>query len=406
MADNSSNTSSSSTPSASTTVPVCQRPLRWGLVGGGQGAFIGAVHRIAARLDAQYTLVAGALSAHPERARASGAELGLDPARCYADFRAMARAEAARPDGIEVVSIATPNHLHHPVALAFIEAGIHVLCDKPLTTSLAQAVELRERAQARGLCFGLTHNYSAYPLVRAARAMVAAGAIGELRVLQVEYAQDWLATELEASGQKQATWRTDPALNGPAGALGDIGTHAAQLAEFISGQVPAELSADLHTFVPGRRVDDHVQVMLRYAPAPGAASGARGLLWASQVACGEENHLRIRLYGTRAALHWDQEQPNELIFHPAGEPARRLTRGMAGLPAVAAAATRVPAGHPEGYLEAFAQLYSDFAQDVRDAQAGRIHAPRVPGLDDGVRSLAFVEAVLRSSAANAAWTPL
>jgi predicted dehydrogenase len=390
------------------------RPLRWGLVGGGQGAFIGAVHRIAARLDAQHAMVAGALSADPERARASGAELGLDPARCYADYRVMARAEAARPDGIEVVSIATPNHLHLPVALAFIEAGIHVLCDKPLTTSLAEAIELRDRARARGVCFGLTHNYSAYPLVRAARAMVAAGDIGDLRVLQVEYAQDWLSTELEARGQKQAAWRTDPALNGPAGALGDIGTHAAQLAEFISGQVPAELSADLNTFVPGRRVDDHVQVMLRYAAGPGGAaggtsggtSGARGLLWASQVACGEENHLRIRLYGTRAALHWDQEQPNELIFHPAGEPARRLTRGMAGLPAAAALATRVPTGHPEGYLEAFAQLYRDFAQDVRDAQGGHAGPGRVPGLDDGVRSMAFVDAVLRSSAANAAWTRL
>jgi predicted dehydrogenase len=228
----------------------------------------------------------------------------------------------------------------------------------------------------------------------------------------VEYAQDWLATELEASGQKQAAWRTDPALNGPAGALGDIGTHAAQLAEFISGQVPAELSADLNTFVPGRRVDDHVQVMLRYAAGtgtgagPGTTTGARGLLWASQVACGEENHLRIRLYGTRAALHWDQEQPNELIFHTAGEPARRLTRGMAGLPAAAALATRVPTGHPEGYLEAFAQLYRDFAQDVRDAQGGHAGPGRVPGLDDGVRSMAFVDAVLRSSAANAAWTRL
>jgi predicted dehydrogenase len=376
------------------------RPIRLGMVGGGQGAFIGAVHRIAARLDGQYTLLAGALSSDPDRARASGAELGLDAARCYSDFREMARAEAARPDGIEAVAIVTPNHLHHPIAAAFIDAGIHVICDKPLTTTLADAIDLRRRAAARGVRFALTHNYSGYPLVRAARAMVAAGELGTVRIVQVEYAQDWLSGELEATGHKQAAWRTDPAQSGPAGCLGDIGTHAAQLAEFVSGLVPAEISADCTTFVAGRRVDDHVQVQLRYA------QGARGLLWASQVACGEENHLRLRIYGTRAALHWDQESPNELLWQPAGEPARRLTRGMAGLPAVAAAATRTPTGHPEGYLEAFATLYTDFAADLRDARAGRQSAVRVPGLDDGVRSLAFVEAVLASSRANAAWTRL
>jgi predicted dehydrogenase len=377
------------------------RPLRLGMVGGGQGAFIGGVHRIAARLDGQYQLVAGALSSDPERARASGAELGLAPERCYSDFRAMAQAEAARPDGIEVVAIVTPNHLHHAVACAFIEAGIHVVCDKPLTTTLADALDLQSRLAARpAQRFALTHNYSAYPLMRAARAMVAAGQLGEVRIVQVEYAQDWLAEPLEATGQKQASWRTDPALAGPAGALGDIGTHAAQLAEFVSGLTPQELSADLMSFVPGRRVDDHVQVQLRYA------NRARGLLWASQVATGEENHLRLRVYGSRAALHWDQEQPNELTFHPAGEPARRLTRGMASLPAEAGAATRTPGGHPEGYLEAFAQIYRDFAEDVRDAQAGRESPPRVPGLSDGVRGLQFVEAVLRSHAQNAAWVAL
>jgi predicted dehydrogenase len=277
------------------------------------------------------------------------------------------------------------------------DAGIHVICDKPLTTTLADALDLRQRAASRGVRFLLTHNYSAYPLVRAARAMVARGDLGQVRVVQVEYAQDWLARDLESSGQKQAAWRTDPALAGPAGCLGDIGTHAAQLAEFVCGMSPAEISADCATFVPGRRVDDHVQVQLRYA------NGARGLLWASQVACGEENHLRLRVYGTNAALHWDQENPNELMWHPAGQAARRLTRGMADLPAEAAQATRTPGGHPEGYLEAFANLYRDFAQDLRDHAAGVVQPPRVPGLDDGVRSLAFVEAVLRSSAANAAW---
>lgn len=376
------------------------RPLRLGMVGGGQGAFIGGVHRMAARLDGQYTLVAGALSADPARAQASGAELGLAPDRIYSDFRAMALAESQRPDGIEVVAIVTPNHLHHPVACAFIEAGIHVLCDKPVTTTLADALDLQHRAAAQGVLFGITHNYSAYPLMRAARDMVAAGELGEIRIVQVEYAQDWLADALENTGQKQASWRTDPAQAGPAGCLGDIGTHAAQLAEFVSGMSPSELSADIHTFVPGRLVDDHVQVQLRYA------NGARGLLWASQVACGEENHLRLRVYGTRGALHWDQEQPNEMTFQPSGQPARRLTRGMACLPTAAAQATRTPGGHPEGYLEAFAQIYRDFAEDVRDAQQARAHASqptRVPGLADGVRSLSFVEAVLKSGQANAAW---
>lgn len=378
----------------------CQRPLRWGMVGGGQGAFIGGVHRIAARLDGHYQLVAGALSSDPGRALASGAELGLAADRCYSDFREMARLESQRPDGIEVVSIVTPNHLHYPVACAFIDAGIHVLCDKPVTTRLDDALDLQARARSADVRFGITHNYSAYPLIRAARDLVAEGELGELRIVQVEYAQDWLAGDLESSGQKQAAWRTDPALAGPAGCLGDIGTHAAQLAEFVTGMVPTEISADLATFVANRRVDDHVQVQLRYA------QGARGLLWASQVACGEENHLRLRVYGTRAALHWDQESPNELMLQRAGEPARRLTRGMAGLPASALDATRVPAGHPEGYLEAFAQIYRDFAADVRDRQSGRAALDRVPGLDDGVRSMEFVEAVLASSHRDSAWVAL
>ncbi|WP_293997000.1 Gfo/Idh/MocA family protein [Sphaerotilus sp.] len=375
------------------------RRLRLGMVGGGQGAFIGAVHRIAARLDDDWELVAGALSSDPERARASGAELRIDPARCYSDFREMARAEAARRadgSGIDAVAIVTPNHLHFPVACAFIEAGIHVICDKPLTTNLADAQHLQALVRQHGVRLALTHNYTGYPLIRAARALVAAGELGDVRIVQVEYAQDWLAQPLEDSGQKQAAWRTDPALAGPAGCLGDVGTHAAQLAEFVTGQSPQQLSAELTTFVPGRRVDDHVQVQLRYA------SGARGMLWASQVATGEENHLRLRVYGTKAALHWDQESPNELTWHPAGQPAQRLTRGMASLPAVAAAATRTPGGHPEGYLEAFAQLYRDFASDLRDLA----RPASVPGVDDGVRSLAFVETVLASASRDGAWTDL
>ncbi|MFM2346803.1 MAG: hypothetical protein RL654_1556 [Pseudomonadota bacterium] len=383
------------------TAPIsAPRRLRLGMVGGGQGAFIGAVHRIAARLDDDWELVAGALSSDPERARVSGAELRLDPTRCYSDYREMACAEAARRvnggDGIDAVAIVTPNHLHFPIACAFIEAGIHVICDKPLTTTLADAQHLQRLVQQHGVRLALTHNYSGYPLIRAARALVAAGDLGEVRIVQVEYAQDWLAQPLEASGQKQAAWRTDPALAGPAGCLGDIGTHAAQLAEFVTGQSPQQLSAELVSFVPGRRVDDHVQVQLRYA------SGARGMLWASQVATGEENHLRLRVYGTQAALHWDQETPNALTWHPAGQPAQRLTRGMAHLPAAAAAATRTPGGHPEGYLEAFAQLYRDFARDLRQLD----QPASVPGVEDGVRSLAFVETVLASASRDGAWTAL
>ena len=376
------------------------RRLRLGMVGGGQGAFIGAVHRIAARLDDDWELVAGALSSDPERSRASGAELRIDPERCYSDFREMARAEAERTrhggNGIDAVAIVTPNHLHFPVACAFIEAGIHVVCDKPLTTNLADALHLQALVRQHGVRLCLTHNYTGYPLIRAARALVEAGELGDVRIVQVEYAQDWLAQPLEASGQKQAAWRTDPALAGPAGCLGDIGTHAAQLAEFVTGLVPQQLSAELTTFVPGRRVDDHVQVQLRYA------NGARGLLWASQVATGEENHLRLRVYGTKAALHWDQEAPNALTWHPAGQPAQRLTRGMASLPAVAAAATRTPGGHPEGYLEAFAQLYRDFARDLRALD----QPASVPGVDDGVRSLVFLETVLASASRDGAWTAL
>jgi predicted dehydrogenase len=353
---------------------------------------------MAARLDDDYELVAAAPSSDPERALRSGLDMRLAPERIYSDFRAMAQAEAARPDGIDVVAIVVPNHLHFEVARVFLEAGHHVICDKPLTTTLADAHALLALAQRQQRLFALTHNYSGYPLVRAAREMVAAGALGELRVVQVEYAQGWLAEPIEHDGQRQAAWRTDPALAGPAGCLGDIGSHAAHLAEFVSGQSPSQVSADLCSFVPGRRLDDHVQVQLRYS------SGARGLLWASQVACGEDNGLRLRLYGCKGGLRWHQEQPDELWFTELGQPARRLMRGMNGLPDAATAATRLPTGHPEGFIEAFAQLYRDFALDLRAHQRGeRITTPRVPGLADGLRSLAFIDAVLQSHARHAAW---
>jgi predicted dehydrogenase len=375
--------------------------LRLGMVGGGPGAFIGAVHRFAARLDDDYELVAAAASSDAERARASGAELRLAPERVYTDYRDMARVESLRDDGIDVAAIVVPNHLHFDVARVFLETGTHVICDKPLTTNRADGEKLLALATHKRCLFGLTHNYSGYPMVRAARELVASGVLGALRVVQVEYAQDWLAQPLEASGQKQAAWRTDPALAGPAGCLGDIGSHAAHLAEFVSGQSPSEVSAELSTFVPGRRVDDHVHVQLRYA------NGARGQLWASQVAAGEENGLRLRLYGSEGGLRWQQEQPNELWFTPLGRPMQRLTRGMEGLPAAAREATRLPAGHPEGFIEAFAQLYRDFAADVRQHQRGEpVVMPRVPGLEAGVRSLVFIEAVLQSHQHNGAWTSL
>ncbi len=382
--------------------------LRLGMVGGGPGAFIGAVHRMAARLDDDYELVAAAPSSSAETALQGGREMRLAADRIYTDYRAMAQAEKLRPDGIEVVSIVVPNHLHLDVARAFLEAGIHVICDKPLTTDLADGQKLLALARQHNCLFALTHNYSGYPLIRAARDMIAAGKLGDIRVIQVEYAQDWLALPLEESGQKQAAWRTDPALSGPAGCLGDIGSHAAHLVAFVTGMLPSEISADLMSFVPGRRVDDHVQIQLRYAPAPGAAhsgtQGARGLLWASQVATGEENGLRLRIYGSKAGLRWQQELPNELWLTELGQPAQKLTRGMGSLPASATAATRIPAGHPEGFIEAFAQLYRDFAVDLRRHQRGEAALPSlVPGLEDGVRSLAFIDATLQSHAQNAAW---
>ncbi|MGP8439633.1 Gfo/Idh/MocA family protein [Paraburkholderia fungorum] len=378
-----------------------QRRLRLGMVGGGQGAFIGAVHRIAARLDDRFELVAGALSSDPQRAQASAAEAGI--ARSYADWGEMAHAEAARDDGIDAVAIVTPNHLHAPVATAFLEAGIHVICDKPLAISLAEGEALAKLAREKNKLFALTHTYSGYPLVRHARELVENGALGEIRVVQVEYAQDWLAEPIETSGtNKQAGWRTDPSLAGPAGCLGDIGTHAYHLAAFITGMTPSSLSAELHAFVPGRRIDDHVQAMLRYP------NGARGMLWASQVASGAENALRLRVYGTKASLAFDQENPNELWFTPLGGTAGRLTRGRVKS-AVAAHATRVPQGHPEGYLEAFAQLYKDAALQIEALNAGQplpAESLLLTTVDDGVAGLRFIDAVLASSAAEGQWRPI
>lgn len=379
-----------------------KRRLRLGMVGGGQGAFIGAVHRLAARMDDHYELLAAALSADPANARSSALALGLDPARAYEDYARMAQAEAARSDGIEVVAITTPNHLHAPVARAFLEAGIHVICDKPLALTLAEGEELARLARQRRRLFTLTHTYSGYPMVRHARELVAAGELGKLRYVQVEYLQDWLANPIPPGQNKQADWRADPARAGRAGCLGDIGTHAYQLAAFITGQLPNELAAELHSFVLGRQLDDHLQVWLRYP------QGMRGSLNASQVASGEENRLQIRLYGDKASLIFRQEAPNELWLTPIGGASQRLTRGRVESDA-ARHASRVPAGHPEGYLEAFAQLYTDAALQIHALAAGEAPPPESLALttvEDGVAGMRFIETSLASHAANGRWLPL
>lgn len=376
------------------------RPLRLGMVGGGRGAFIGGVHRLCARLDGQYELVAGALSSDAKRAKASGADLRLAPDRVYTSFSEMAAAEAKRPDGIEAVSIVTPNDSHHAIARAFLDRGIDVICDKPMTTTVDDALDLVRAVRHTGLVFGVTHNYTGYPMVRQAREMVAAGDLGPVRVIQAEYVQDWLTTKLEDTGQKQAAWRVDPARAGAGGALGDIGTHAYNLACFVTGLNARELAADLSRFVPGRRLDDNVHLLVRFD------DGARGMLWASQVAPGNENGLRLRVYGEKAGLEWQQEHPNQLRFAPVGQPPRVLSRGGPNLGTAAALATRIPAGHPEGYLEGFANLYRDLAEQIRARRAKRAPDPRVllvPTVEDGARGVKFIAAAVESGAKNGAW---
>ncbi|MHB0951548.1 MAG: Gfo/Idh/MocA family protein [Allorhizobium sp.] len=373
--------------------------IRLGMVGGGSGAFIGGVHRMAARIDDHFELVAGALSSTAEKSLASGRELGLDPERCYGSFEEMAEREAARPDGIEAVSIVTPNNLHYPAARAFLERGIHVICDKPLTSNLEDARKLKEVADRSRALFVLTHNYTGYSMVRQAREMVAGGQLGAIRVVQAEYAQDWLTEAVEQTGAKQAVWRTDPKQAGAGGSTGDIGTHAYNLACFVSGLRLDSLAADLDSFVEGRRVDDNAHVMLRFE------GGAKGMLWCSQVAPGNENGLRLRVYGTKGGLEWAQENPNHLWFTPLGEEKRLITRNGAGAGASAARVSRIPAGHPEGYLEAFATIYSEAALAINASKSGKAADPEVvyPTIDDGVKGVAFVEACVASSKGNGAW---
>ncbi|HEX7060910.1 MAG TPA: Gfo/Idh/MocA family oxidoreductase [Woeseiaceae bacterium] len=378
------------------------RPIRLGMVGGGQGAFIGAVHRMAARLDGRYELCAGALSSDPGRARASAAEIGLADDRSYATYVDMIAGETQRADPIEAVAIVTPNHLHFPIAKAFLEAGFHVICDKPLTVSVDEARALCAIAESQGLVLAVTYNYSGYPMIRQARAMIARGDLGELRVVHGEYVQQWLAQDIEKTGQKQAAWRTDPGQSGAGGCIGDIGTHIYHLIEFVTGLETQALCADLTAFVPQRRLDDNSHLLLRFR------GGAKGMLWASQVAPGHENGLELRVYGDRGGLVWRQETPNELIYAPLGEEPRRITRGGFGALDVAARLTRLPSGHPEGYIEGFANIYGEIAAALMAARAGKPvdAAVTFPTGADGERGVAFVEAAVRSSNAGAVWVDL
>ena len=378
------------------------RRLRYGMVGGGRDAFIGAVHRFAARLDDSYELVAGALSADPANARRSAADLGLAPDRVYTAYAEMAAAEAARPDGIEAVVIVTPNHLHHPVAKSFLAAGIDVICDKPLSMTVAEADELVALQARTGLVFAVTLNNTGYAMVRQAREMVATGELGPLRVVHATYMQDWLTRPIDRDGHKQAEWRTDPARAGASACLADIGVHAHNLAAFVTGLDLAAVAADLATFVPGRRLDDNAHVLLRYR------GGARGVLLASQVAPGHLNSLSLRVYGEEAGLEWSGEDPEVLRFTPHGEPTRMLVRGGPGTTGAAARVSRMPARHPEGYIEGFANLYRDAAHLIRARRAGEAADPAVaasvPTVRDGAEGMRFIEAAVASDRAGGAWT--
>jgi predicted dehydrogenase len=383
------------------------RKIRYGMVGGGRGAFIGAVHRIAANIDGQIELVAGAFSSDAEKSKASGADLFLAPERSYASYKEMFAQEAARPvgDRIDFVSIVTPNHVHFPAAKAALEAGFHVLSDKPATFDLAEAKELAAIVKKTGKLYGLTHNYTGYPLVKEARHLVHSGKLGKIRKVVVEYPQGWLSTRIEASGQKQAAWRTDPKRSGAAGCIGDIGTHAENLAEYITGLKISELAADITAFVKGRKLDDDGNVLLRFK------GGAKGILHASQISVGEENCLNIRVYGETGGLEWHQKEPNTLLVKWADKPMEVYRTANGYLCDAAKAAGRTPPAHPEGYLEAFANIYKNFATAIRAVDSGKKLkkddlANDYPKIEDGIRGMAFIEAVVKSSKANAAWTTL
>lgn len=381
------------------------RKLRLGMVGGGPGAFIGAVHRIAAQLDGQFELVCGAFSSDPAKSHAAGAELFLDPARAYPDHAAMIAGERALPEDrrIDAVAIVTPNHLHAAPALAALEAGFHVIVDKPLCRAMDEARALEKAVARTGLVFAVTHTYAGYPMAKEARALIARGDIGAVRKVYVEYPQGWLSTDIESDGQKQAAWRTDPARSGAGGAIGDIGTHAAHLAEYVTGRRIVAIDAMLNTVVAGRRLDDDAAMLLRLD------NGGTGVLIATQVAVGEENALAIRVYGETGGIEWRQEEPNSLIVRHPDRPAEIRRTGWGYASEAAARFTRTPPGHPEGYLEAFANLYREFARAVRDHQANGHWAAAgydLPGIAEGVRGMAFIDAAVRSSQSDGKWTEL
>jgi len=383
---------------------LLNRKLRMGMVGGGRDAFIGGVHRRAAIMDGGVELVAGAFSADPAKSKASGRDLYVADTRIYGSYQEMAEAEAKLPVGerIDFVSIVTPNHMHFPVAKTFLEAGFNVVIDKPMVVSSAQAHELIKLVEQTGAVFCLTHNYTGYPMVKQARYMVQEGKLGKIQRVVVEYPQGWLLTRLEETGQKQAAWRTDPSRAGIAGCLGDIGSHCENLAAYITGLELEEICADLTTFVPGRLLDDDVSVLLRYS------NGARGILWASQVCPGEENNLRIRVYGTEGALEWHQENPNYLYFRPPDGPEQVLKRGNGYLCEAAQRASRIPSGHPEAFIEAFANIYMNATDTMRAKMLGR--APTALELDfptvyDGAKGVFFIEKVVESARSDRKWTP-
>ncbi|EAM8615695.1 Gfo/Idh/MocA family oxidoreductase [Salmonella enterica subsp. enterica] len=382
---------------------VIKKRIRLGMVGGGEGAFIGEVHRMAARLSDRFELVAGAFSSTPEKSISSGLNLGLSKERCYASYTEMVQQEMLRDDGIDAVAIVTPNHMHYPVAKLFLENGIHVICDKPLTSTLDDAYELKKIADNSNCLFIITYNYNAYPMVREAKDIIERGELGEIRLVLVEYAQDWLSDSIEMSGSKQAIWRTDPEKSGAGGATGDIGTHAYNLACFITGLEVDEISADVTTFVPGRRVDDNACVWLRFTPSE-RGHNVKGTLWCSQVAIGNENGLRIRIYGSHGGLEWSQENPNHLYFQKRGQPSLCLTRGGAGISDAARSVTRIPAGHPEGYLEAFATIYEEAAEAII---AYSRHHPLEDfphaDINDGLKGIIFIDACIKSSKQNGEW---
>ena len=380
---------------------AAKRKLRYGMVGGGQNAFIGAVHRLAANLDGQIELVAGAFSSDAKNSAATGEQLFLNPARVYASYQEMAQRESELPadERIDFVSIVTPNFLHAPVATTFLKHGFHVVCDKPMTLTLKEAKALRATVRQSGKVFALTHNYTGYPMVKEARELVRNGKLGKILKVVAEYPQGWLLDKIEDTGQKQAAWRSDPKKAGATCCLGDIGTHAENLGRYITGLEIESLCAEFTTFIPGRKLEDDANLLLRYK------GGAKGVLHCSQISCGEENNLNLRVYGTLGSLAWQQEHPNELKFIAKGEPAKILRRGNNYVSDAAKKFTRLPFGHPEAFIEAFANIYLEAVAAIRASSAGQpVNQNDFPTVDDGVIGMAFLETAVKSAASNAKWT--